>query len=60
MIDVDFMTGCTFVMCTDAGILVFVFVFVLKITGVPAVEMTGACDTLTALCGVLKTCAFIG
>lgn len=54
MIDVDFMTGCTFVMCTEVGTLVFELV--LKITGVPAVEITGAWDTLIALCGgALKT-----
>lgn len=56
----DLITGCTFEMCTEVGTLAFVFELVLRITGVPAVEMTGACDTLIVLCGVLKTCAFIG
>lgn len=60
MIDVVLITGCTFVMCADGiGTLVFVLL-VLKITGVPAVEMTGACDTLIVLCGMVNMCDFIG
>lgn len=65
MIDVDFITGCIFVMCTEVGTFIFVFVFalelVLRITGVPADEITGACDTLTVLCwDALETCVFNG
>lgn len=59
MIDVDFMTGCTLVICTVAG--TFVYVLVLKITGVPTDDITGAaCDTLTGFDGALKTCGFSG